>query len=86
MVVGKAILLIIEGKIKEKLSLLIEATQSKGGVCSSENMVYLFCCGLFTSNCVKLDTVNELRRQQISDKISLRRIHNSSSAVIFEEL
>lgn len=62
MVLGKAILLILEDKIKEKLSLLIEASEGKGGVCSSENMVYLFCTGLFTSNCVSLDTVNELRR------------------------
>lgn len=50
MVVGKAVLLIIETKIIERIGLLVEASQSKGGVCSAENMIYLFVTGLFTTN------------------------------------
>ena len=52
MVMGKAVLLIIENKIIEKVGLLFEASHTKGGVCSAENMAYLFCTGLFTTNCV----------------------------------
>jgi hypothetical protein len=55
MLTGKAILLVIDQKVTEKLKVLIDDGQlgdHTNGACSSENMIYLFCLGLFNSSFV----------------------------------